>query len=297
LSKIAHRDTRSSLLMPVEDLARALGLAANGAAAARDLVVVDCRFNLMQPDAGRTAWLGGHIPGAFHADLDRDLAAPRGPETGRHPLPDPEQLRVLFGTWGIGPGTKVVAYDEGGGALAARLWWLLRWMGHRSVVVLDGGFAAWQAAGLPVSQDLPALRSGRFTGEPGHMPVRDAGQVAAGLAGGTLRLLDMRAEERFLGRVEPIDPVAGHVPGAVNAPFSGNLTADQRFQPVEVLAGRYATLVDPQPARDVVCMCGSGVTACHGILALELAGMPGAALYPGSWSEWIRSPDRPVAKG
>jgi thiosulfate/3-mercaptopyruvate sulfurtransferase len=165
------------------------------------------------------------------------------------------------------------------------------------VVLLDGGFSAWQKAGLPVDRGAPALRTGRFEGRPGQMPVRDAVQVADGLANGTIRLLDVRAEERFLGKAEPIDPVAGHVPGAVNAPFGGNLTADGRFQPAEALARRYAPLVDGWLPGKVVCMCGSGVTACHGIFALELAGMPGAALYPGSWSEWIRSPDRPVATG
>lgn len=300
MSQLNGPALRSSLLISVAELANALGPATDGpggGSGGRGLVIVDCRFNLMQPEAGRAAWLEGHIPGACYADLDRDLSAPRRPDTGRHPLPDPDQLRALFGGFGIGRNTRVVAYDEGGGGLAARLWWLLRWMGHGSVVLLDGGFAAWQKAGLPVSRDVPQPRPGRFEGEAGHMPVRDASQVATGLAGGTIRLLDMRAEDRFRGAVEPIDPVAGHVPGAVNAPFGGNLTADNRFQPEEVLARRYAALVDHRPSRDIVCMCGSGVTACHGILALELAGMPGAALYPGSWSEWIRSPDRPVAKG
>jgi len=280
--------------MSVEELAAAL---AGGAAGDTGLVVVDCRFNLLKPDAGKAAWLEGHIPGAFHADLDRDLSSPRGAETGRHPLPDPERLRTLLSGFGIGKTTRVVAYDESGGSLAARLWWLLRWMGHGPVVLLDGGFSAWQKAGLPVDQDVPAMRTGRFEGRPGQMPVRDAGQVAEGLASGKIRLLDLRAEERFLGRTEPIDPVAGHVPGAINAPFAGNLAADGRFRPGDVLASRYAPLVAGRPLGEIVCMCGSGVTACHGIFALELAGMPGAALYPGSWSEWIRSPDRPVATG
>lgn len=297
MSQIESRGSRSSLLISAEELAGALRRSAGGPEAGTGLVVVDCRFNLLKPEAGRAAWLDGHIPGAFYADLDRDLSAPRRPETGRHPLPDPEQLNVLFGSFGIGERTLVVAYDEGGGGLAARLWWLLRWLGHGPVVLLDGGLAAWQAAGLPVDREVPAPRPGRFEGRSGQMPVRDARQVAEGLASGAIRLLDMRAEERFLGRVEPIDPIAGHIPGAVNAPFGSNLTADNRFQPGEALAQRYAPLVDGRQPGDVVCMCGSGVTACHGIFALELAGMPGAALYPGSWSEWIRSPDRPVAKG
>lgn len=288
---------RASLLISAEELAGAMRASPRGPQREQGLVLVDCRFNLLKPEAGRAIWLEGHIPGAFHADLDRDLSAPRRPDSGRHPLPEPGQLRALFSCYGIGQDTEVVAYDDGGGALAARLWWLLRWMGHARVRLLDGGFAAWQAAGLPVSRDEPAPGSGRFEGRPGHMPVRDARQVAEGLAAGTLSLLDARAEERFLGRVEPIDPVAGHVPGAVNVPFSGNLTADNRFQPGESLARRYAPLVAGREPAGIVCMCGSGVTACHGIFALELAGMPGAALYPGSWSEWIRSPDRPVARG
>jgi thiosulfate/3-mercaptopyruvate sulfurtransferase len=261
------------------------------------VVVVDCRFNLLKPDAGRAAYLLGHIPGAWYADLDRDLSAPRGPETGRHPLPDPERLREFLGGLGITPATLVVAYDEGGGGLAARLWWLLRWMGHHAVVLLDGGLAAWQKAGLPLSQELPVPAPVVFTGSPGHMPVLTTAEVEARLVDRSISLLDLRAEERFLGRTEPIDPIAGHVPGATNRPFSGNLTAEGRFQPSPQLAARYATPAGEPPGRDIVCMCGSGVTACHGILALELAGQPGAALYAGSWSEWIRSPARPVASG
>lgn len=297
MSQIDTRGQRATLLISVEELASSLGPSLRGPEPPSGLVVVDCRFNLLKPEAGRATWLEGHIPGAFHADLDRDLSAPRRPDTGRHPLPEPGQLRALFSGWGIGRDIRVVAYDEGGGALAARLWWLLRWMGHTDVRLLDGGFAAWQAAGLPVSRDVPATRSGRFEGEPGHMPVRDAQRVAEGLAQDAITLLDVRATERFLGTVEPIDPVAGHVPGALNVPFSGNLTAEGRFQPDESLAGRYAPFAEGRDPAGIVCMCGSGVTACHGIFALELAGIPGAALYPGSWSEWIRSPDRPVATG
>ncbi|MEO7386660.1 MAG: sulfurtransferase [Gammaproteobacteria bacterium] len=288
---------RDSLLISVDDLATALRDASGTAGGVpAKLVVVDCRFNLLQPGAGREAFLQGHIPGAFYADLDRDLSSPRRADSGRHPLPEPQRLGELLGTFGIGPGTRVVAYDEGGGGLAARLWWLLRWMGHRSVVLLDGGLAAWQKAGFPVGQEIPPGRSLRFEGEPGFMPVRNTGEVADGLASGVLRLLDLRAEERFQGAVEPIDPVAGHVPGAVNMPFAGNLAPDGRFKPDAELARRYQSLVEGQQPEDVVCMCGSGVTACHGIFALELAGVAGTSLYPGSWSEWIRSPDRPVAR-
>ena len=279
---------RNSLLTSVQELT---------AANCPSCVVVDCRFNLLKPEAGRAAYLAGHIPGAWYADLDVDLSGPRGPDTGRHPLPAPERLRVLFGSFGITPGTRVVAYDEGGGGLAARLWWLLRWMGHRDVVLLDGGLAAWERAGLLLSQVCPEPRLGVFEGEAGALPVRETNEVRAALRAGSIQLLDVRAAERFLGRAEPIDPVAGHVPGAVNVPFAGNLTPEQTFLSQAELAVRYAPHVAGRDPGDVVCMCGSGVTACQGIFALALAGVPGVALYPGSWSEWIRSTDRPVATG
>jgi thiosulfate/3-mercaptopyruvate sulfurtransferase len=285
---VSPRDLAARLANQVDTAAAAPGTASPG------WVVVDCRFNLQQPDAGRASYLEGHIPGALYADLDRDLAAPRGPDTGRHPLPDPEQLRLFLGRLGIDASTTVVAYDDAGGGIAARLWWLLRWMGHGRALLLDGGIAAWRKAGLPVSQQLPEPRPARFTGTPGHMPVLHTNEVAAALAAHAIRLLDVRAEERFLGRAEPIDPVAGHIPGAVNVPFSGNLGVDQQFQHGASLAKRYEPMAQGRQPGEIVCMCGSGVTACHGIFALELAGMPGAALYPGSWSEWIRSPDRPV---
>lgn len=284
-----EKSLRDSLLISARDLADGLQREA------ASWVVVDCRFNLQQPDAGWLSYRDEHIPGAWYADLDWDLSAPRGTDTGRHPLPDPEVLQVFFGRLGITPDTRVVAYDEAGGGLAARLWWLLRWMGHRQVVLLDGGFAAWQKAGLPVSNAIPDPRNERFTGTSGHMPVMHTPEVLAALAGNSIRLLDVRAEERFLGRVESIDTVAGHVPGALNVPFAGNLGADQQFHSTEHLAQRYGPIVEGRPPEEIVCMCGSGVTACHGVFALELAGVPGVALYPGSWSEWIRSPDRPVA--
>ena len=277
----------SPLLISAADLAAATGPTAP--------VIVDCRFNLLQPDAGRAAYEAGHIPGAWYADLDRDLSGPRQTHLGRHPLPAAAPLRTLFGEFGIGPATQVVAYDEGGGGLAARLWWLLRWTGHRDVVLLDGGLAAWQHGGFPLSQANPVPRPVRFEGEPGHMPVLHTPQVVASLADDAIRLLDVRAEERFRGRVEPIDPVPGHVPGALNMPFGGNLAADNRFKTPEELKRRYAPVVAGREPGEIVFMCGSGVTACHGIFALELAGRPGAVLYPGSWSEWIRSPERPVA--
>jgi thiosulfate/3-mercaptopyruvate sulfurtransferase len=289
---------RQALLISADELAAALReVSASPATDLLPLVVVDCRFNLLKPGAGRAAYLSAHIPGAWYADLDRDLSGPRGSHTGRHPLPDPENLRALFGRFGINPGTRVVAYDEGGGGLAARLWWLLRWMGHRPVVLLDGGLAAWERAGLPLSQATPAPRHDVFHGQPGQMPVLQTDEIRAALNRDGIRLLDVRTEERFQGRAEPIDPVAGHIPGALNVPFSGNLAADGRFQTTEYLAHRYGSMTQGRESGQIVCMCGSGVTACQGIFALELAGVPGVALYPGSWSEWIRSSDRPVAVG
>jgi len=259
-------------------------------------VVVDCRFNLQEPAAGRRLYAEGHIPGAWFADLDQDLAGPRQPHLGRHPLPDVAALERLFAGFGIGPDTRVVAYDDSGGALAARLWWLLRYLGHTRVSLLDGGLTAWRHAGLPESTAVPAPRSGAFRARPGCMPVLSTADVERELAGGRLALLDVRARERYLGRTEPIDPVAGHVPGALSAPFSANLGPDGRFRSPAELRRHYQALLADHPQTAVACMCGSGVTACHGVLALELAGLPGAGLYAGSWSEWIRSPDRPVAR-
>lgn len=261
-----------------------------------DWVVVDCRFDLQRPEAGRRQYLDGHIPGAFFADLDQDLAGPRQPHLGRHPLPEPARLAALLDGFGIGPGTRVVAYDDSGGALAARLWWLLRYMGHPHASLLDGGLAAWRRAGLPLDTAVPAPRTGGFRGQAGSMPVLGTEDVQRTLASGQLALLDLRARERYLGRVEPIDPVAGHVPGALSAPFAANLDADGRFLPPDVLRQRYQQLLGDRPTSQVACMCGSGITACHGLFAMELAGLPGAGLYAGSWSEWIRSPARPVAR-
>lgn len=259
-------------------------------------VVVDCRFTLTEPGAGRAAWAKGHIPGARYAHLDEDLAGSVTRETGRHPLPDPERLAQTLGSWGIGPATRVVAYDEGSGAFAARLWWLLRWLGHGPVSVLDGGFAAWTAAGLPVEAGAPVVVPTVFTGIAGTLPTVSAEELAQLLPAGRITLIDVRAPERFRGDVEPIDPVAGHVPGAINMPFSGNLTGGL-FKSADELQRLYAPLVAHGGAAGIAAMCGSGVTACHGILALEIAGLPGARLYPGSWSEWIRDEKRPVARG
>jgi thiosulfate/3-mercaptopyruvate sulfurtransferase len=280
-------DADTSLVQPAE-LARRL--------ADDDCLVVDCRFNLARPDAGEAAYLTAHIPGAFYAHLDRDLSAPRTAGSGRHPLPDSGEFAKLLSTWGVTADTRVTAYDDVGGAIAARLWWLLRWMGHRRVSLLDGGLPAWLAAGLPLTAELPRPRTATFVGQPGQMPSVEAREIEQRLPRAELLLLDARARPRFLGQEEPIDPVAGHVPGAVNAPHQENLAAGGSFRPPEELRGRFTALLAGRDVRDVAVMCGSGVTACQVLFALELAGLPGARLYPGSWSEWIRPGTRPVER-
>jgi thiosulfate/3-mercaptopyruvate sulfurtransferase len=258
--------------------------------------VADCRFELGQPDAGRAAWRAGHIPGAVHVDLERDLSAPVTATTGRHPLPSPAAFAETLSRLGIGNDTRVICYDAGSGAFAARLWWMLRWLGHDAVAVLDGGFAAWTAEGRPVSTDEPApRRAAAFLPRPRPGMVVDSTGVAAALGRGET-LVDVRGAERFAGRSEPLDAVAGHVPGAVNLPYLENLDAAGRFRAPAELAGHWLARTGAEAGRAPICMCGSGVTACQGLLALEAAGIPGGRLYAGSWSEWIRDPSRPVAR-
>jgi thiosulfate/3-mercaptopyruvate sulfurtransferase len=266
-------------------------------------VVLDVRWRMFGPPSAEL-YAGGHIPGAVAVDLDRDLAAPAGDRSrGRHPLPEPADLQAALRRAGVREGRAVVAYDDADGTIAARAWWVLRWAGVADVRVLDGGFAAWTAAGLPVTTDVPAAEPGDVVVRPGGMPVLDA----AGAAGTARRgvLLDARAEPRYRGETEPVDPVAGHIPGARSAPTAGNVEADGHFLPPDRLRARFAALgvAVPDPAGgdgstdvSVGVYCGSGVTAAQGVLALELAGVP-AALYVGSWSEWVADPSRPVATG
>lgn len=261
------------------------------------VAVVDCRFDLMNPEAGRRAYLEAHIPGARYADLNRDLAAPVGLGSGRHPLPSPETFARKLGELGVGNGTQVIAYDEVNGSFAARLWWMLRWLGHDAVAVLDGGIKAWTQAG-------GALQSGEVDFPRQHFSPRANAQAVVNTAEELDPLLhrqhallvDARAPERFAGKLEPIDPVAGHVPGAVNHPFSANLDADGFFLPADELTRRWRERLAGAHPKDLIAMCGSGVTACHNLLGLEVAGLPGGRLYAGSWSEWIRDPRRPVAR-
>jgi len=265
-------------------------------------VSIDCRFELSRPGWGEEAWAAGHIPGALYAHLDRDLSGPRTAGSGRHPLPDPGALAGLFSRFGIDAGVQVVAYDQGPGAYAARLWWLLRWLGHSRVAVLDGGFAAWERARLPVSTVSRPRPPRRFEARPNPGWVVTTEAIGAALASGALGraeplLIDARGADRFAGENETIDPVAGHIPGAHNHPFSGNLDALGRFRSPDELRRAWTASLRGRAPASVVAMCGSGVTACHNLLALEVAGLSGAKLYPGSWSEWIRDPARAVALG
>lgn len=261
-----------------------------------DWRIIDCRFDLAQPDAGEAAYRDGHIPGALYAHLEHDLSAPITNDSGRHPLPDPARLRETFSAWGIGAGTQVVCYDAQANAFAARLWWLLRWLGHDCIAVLDGGLRAWTARNYPLDADPPAVAPTPFRGEPRAGMVATTREVAAALGGDRLCLIDARAPERFAGDKEPIDAVAGHIPGARNLPYQSNLDASDCYLPPEALKKMYARVLDGSLPEDCVVMCGSGVTACHSLLALDLAGMGPARLYAGSWSEWIRDPSRPVER-
>jgi thiosulfate/3-mercaptopyruvate sulfurtransferase len=264
-------------------------------------VLLDVRWRLGGPP-GVDSYLAGHLPGAVFVDLDRDLSGPPGPG-GRHPLPAAADFQAAMRRAGVSAGRPVVAYDDGDALPAARAWWLLRYFGHGAsghgdsghgaVRVLDGGFRAWRAAGLPVTTAGPEVRPGDFTAAPGHLPLLDAAGATAVSRSGVL--LDVRSAERYRGETEPVDPVAGHIPGAVNAPATANVTADGRYLSPDELRGRFAALGvrDDRPAG---AYCGSGVTAAQAVLALELAGIP-AGLYLGSWSNWVADPSRPVATG
>ncbi|QPK62156.1 sulfurtransferase [Methylomonas sp. LL1] len=261
-----------------------------------DWVIFDCRFSLADGKAGAKAYRQGHIPGARYADLNNDLSSPVKSYTGRHPLPDFAQLAQKLGTWGVGNRTQVVAYDDAGGAFAGRLWWLLRCMGHEQVAVLDGGIRHWQTQGLPLTTVLPRISPSQFRGYLDHKQWLKAAEVENALAVGGITLIDARTPERFAGLQEPIDPVAGHVPKALNRPFQLNLDNTGLFLPASELKQQFQTLIGPRPPEQVVHMCGSGVTACHNLLAMELAGLSGSKLYAGSWSEWIVDKNRAVAQ-
>ena len=259
--------------------------------------VVDCRFELGNPAYGRECFTKGHLPRSVYAHLEEDLSGPRMPWSGRHPLPDPHALALTLGAFGIGADTQVIAYDDANSMYAARLWWLLRWLGHPRVAVFDGGLSAWQAAGGAMVTEVLTPKTTLFTAHPNDDGQVTADDVAMGLEDQRVLVLDARSAERFAGVIEPMDPRPGHVPGATHHFYGDNLTTNSRFLPADALRSRFTTLLGGFQPDEVISMCGSGVTACHTLLALELAGLPGARLYPGSYSEWCRDSARPVALG
>lgn len=262
-------------------------------------IVLDCRHELTNPEAGRSAYVNGHIPGAQFAHLDTDLSdkspGPRGEFRGRHPLPEHNAFIETLRRWGINHGSQVIAYDAQGGMFAARLWWMLRWVGHEAVAVLDGGLPAWQTLGLPLSSEPVARQRGNIEPRASSVTTVSVEDVLANLSHAKYTVIDARAPDRFRGENETLDPVGGHIPGAKNRFFKDNLQADGRFKPADQLRMEFNTLgVAPQES---IMQCGSGATACHNLLAMEVAGLSGAALYPGSWSEWCADPSRPIATG
>ncbi len=262
-------------------------------------VVLDCRHDLANPGAGHAAYEAGHIPCSQFADVENELSdkspGPNGEFRGRHPLPERNAFVETLRRWGVNHGSQVVAYDAHGGMFAARLWWMLHWVGHDAVAVLDGGLMAWQALDLPLSTDVAARPRGNVEPHPSRMTTVTADDIVANLSQQARVVIDARAPDRFRGHNETLDPVGGHIPGAKNRFFKDNLQADSRFKPAEQLRTELAPLL-PSP-ENAIMQCGSGVTACHNLLAAEIAGLPGAALYPGSWSEWCADPSRPIATG
>ncbi len=261
-----------------------------------DWVIVDCRFSLADTEAGAKAYRHGHIPNARYAHLDKDLSSAITDFTGRHPLPSFALLAKKLGDWGVTNTSQVVVYDDAGGAFAGRLWWLLRSMGHDKAAVLNGGIKQWQKQGLPVTTTLPTVKSATFRPYLNESAWLNAVQVQNGLAQKSICLIDARTPERYRGKQEPVDPVAGHIPGALNRAFQLNLDSNGLFLSAEKLREQFNQALGTTAPEQVVHYCGSGVTACHNLLAMEYAGLAGSKLYAGSWSEWIRNKNRAVAK-
>jgi thiosulfate/3-mercaptopyruvate sulfurtransferase len=261
-----------------------------------DWVVLDCRHDLSDPGRGRRDYTQSHIPGSRFLHLDEDLSAPKTGRNGRHPLPDPDVLMETLGQAGVDARKQVVAYDAQGGMVAARLWWLLRWLGHLPVAVLDGGWNQWMAEGRPQAAEVPQPQPTRFAGRARNNWV-GADFVRAHLADDGMTLLDARAPDRFRGQNETIDPVGGRIPGARNRFYKDNLDASGRFKSPEILREEFRAVLGAAEPGEVVNYCGSGVSACHNLLAMEVAGLRGGRLYPGSWSEWSADPSRPIASG
>jgi thiosulfate/3-mercaptopyruvate sulfurtransferase len=259
-------------------------------------IIFDCRFSLADTEAGFKSYRHGHIPNARYAHLDKDLSSRITDFTGRHPLPNFTELVKKLGVWGIDNNSQVVVYDDASGAIAGRLWWLLGCLGHENVAVLDGGYKHWQKLGFPVTTTLPAIKPSVFRAYPSEDAGLTALEVQNALAQKSICLIDARSSERYRGEQEPIDPIAGHIPNAINRPFQLNLDNNGLFLSAEALRNQFISLIGDINPQQVVHMCGSGVTACHNLLAMEVAGLADSKLYPGSWSEWIRDKNRPVVK-
>lgn len=278
-------------------LISAENLAARLAEPSVTTLVFDCRFDLADPSAGAAAYGATHIPGARYLDLDNDLSGPKNGVNGRHPLPERNTLARRLAQCGLSNGTQVVAYDAHGGMFAARLWWLLRWLGHENVALLDGGLQAWQTLGQPVNATLPASMPGTFVpSQPLSISI-DVHGVQQQMSTAECRMIDARAPDRYRGENETLDPVGGHIPGARNRFFKDNLGAHGRFKPAHTLQDELRAVLGDTTPQHTILYCGSGVTACHNALAMEIAGLHGAALYGGSWSEWVADRTRPVATG
>lgn len=262
-----------------------------------DWVICDCRHELSDYSAGYRAYRAGHIPGARFLHLDVDLSGPKTGLNGRHPLPHPSTFCLRLGALGIDNTKQVVAYDDSGGVFAARLWWMLRWVGHDRAAVLDGGWAAWNRAKLPTTVAQPEIQPGTFTGRARPRTTADSAEILSALQNRQSCLIDARSKDRFQGENETLDPVAGHIPGALNRFFKSNLGEDGRFKPGTALKTEFTAMLNGHTPENVIHQCGSGVTACHNLLAMEIAGLGGSRLYPGSWSEWISDRRRPIAVG
>lgn len=262
-----------------------------------DWVVFDCRFTLSDPDSGRRTYQAGHIPGARYAHLNDDFSSEITGVSGRHPLPDPQLLALKLGQWGVDSSKQVVVYDDSLGSMASRMWWVLRWLGHQSVALLDGGVQRWIRDGHPITADPASIAPAEFTARPDNSMWVDANCIEEALRSDKCLIIDARAEERFSGEREVLDKVAGHIPGSINLPFEDNLDMGGTYLKAVELKEAYLDFLNGVEPQRVVHMCGSGVTACHNVIAMEHAGLKGSRLYPGSWSEWITDPGRPVETG
>lgn len=260
-------------------------------------IVLDCRFTLSNTEAGRAAYQQGHIPGARYVHLDEDMSSAVSAETGRHPLPEVSVLVAKLSAWGVDGEKQVVVYDDSFGSMAVKMWWLLRWLGHHNVALLDGNWPLWQKKKLPVNADLPLLKPANFVANVQYDMVAHVNEVNQARQEPCRMIIDARPEQRFSGEREPLDSVAGHIPGAVNWVYEENLDFDGTYLPADELRENYLGLLNGVKPEEVIHSCGSGVTACHNMLAMEIAGLPSGKLYAGSWSHWITDPSRPVAKG